>query len=516
MAALFVTPLNMATPYFRNLYYLLVITEIVFFISCSGTQTIRQTDIKTTHSFILPPTTVLPVPLTQTKFEDAPLLSAALILGRQNLSTSYYSIDPSVQNDGFMNHFQVFSPYGTYKVTGREVLNVKLDEIRALKQIDTLSTSKLFYDTFTDQSLALLTAPVRVLLYTGRVIANPGSLFDTATEVPNGMGRLAETVSNKVVEGSKTMDEAVKGAEEEVGGDTTFDTSVRMVTRTGERFLGFRRRYQLWLDKLRVDPHTNNKTLLDKISNLAWIETSIDFSFNFVPGLPGVASLSTFNRYHHRAQQLAGFDDEGLLESAVWRRLTALGIVGEARERFFRHPAFTATNRLRVLESLALLPKLDNKSKLVELANQANDQAHAFYHATVAEQLTDISNHLAPVVHLAENSSLPLATLEDGSYVIVLANDYLVWTQSAALLIADTRSLLPADSNVILWTTGTLSPLANQEISRLDISVACHPNGMDGLPSPEVVDSLVVDSSDSENWAKIHPRINEVVPKLGE
>jgi len=460
------------------------------------------------------PASVLPASAAQGPFEDAPLLSATRLLGRQSLATSYYAIDPSVRNDGYMNHYEISSPFGNSRPIGREMLLIAIDELRALKQIDMVSTSEILYETVSDQTLGLLTAPVRALIYAGKVIIHPDRLLNTASEVPGGLERIGTTVKNKVGGGSESVSAVVREAEEEVGGESFIDTSIRAASRTGERFLGYRRRYANWLIRLRVDPSTRNKRLIDEVSDLAWLETSIDFGFNFVPGLPGVAAVSTFNRYHRRAQQIAEFNDQGLLDSKMWRELTKLGIEGTERSGFFKHPYFTATNRLRILESLRLLTKLKNKAHVVKLANQAHDDSHAFFYATVAEQLLDISTKLSPVIEMDEKFMVPVAHLENGQTVLVLPVDYITWTQDVALLINDIVSRLDLTQPLVLWTTGLISPLAQTKLAELNIELALQTHGSIGIPSPEIVNYLEWENGvpEEEHGPSLHPRIKEILP----
>jgi hypothetical protein len=466
------------------------------------------------RSFITPPSSVLPVGAAQGPFEDAPLLSATQLLGRQSLATSYYSIDPSVRNDGYMNRYEITSPFGNSRPVGREMMLIAIDELRALKQIDMVSTSKILYDTVSDQTLGLLTAPVRALIYTGKVIINPDKLLNTASEVPGGIERIGTTVQNKVGAGSETVSAVVREAEEEVGGNSILDTSIRAVSRTGERFLGYRRRYADWLIRLRVDPSTRNKRLTDEVSDLAWLETSIDFGFNFFPGLPGVAAVGTFNRYHRRAQQIAEFNDEGVLDSKMWRELTKLGIEGTERGGFFKHPFFTATNRLRVIESLRMLPKLKNKAYVVKLANQANDDSHAFFYATMAEQLVDISTRLSPVVRMDHQFMVPIAHLENGQTILVLPVDYITWTRDVALLINDITSRIELIRPLVLWTTGLVSPIAQTHLGELHIELAMQGHGSIGIPSPEIVNYQIWEDGEPEDGhgISLHPRIKEILP----
>lgn len=472
------------------------------------------THITIIRPFILSPASVLTAEAAQGPFEDAPLLSASQLLGRQGLATSYYSIDPSVRNDGYMNHYEITSPSENSRVVGREMLLIAIDELRAFKQIDMVSTSKVLYDTVSDQTLGLLTAPLRALIYTGKVIINPGKLLYTASEVPGGVERLGTTVKNKVGGGSESVSAVVREAEEEVGGNSLFDTSIRAVSRTGERFLGYRRRYADWVIRLRIDPSTRNKKLIEKVSDLAWLETSIDFGFNFLPGLPGLAAVGTFNRYHRRAQQIAEFNDEGILDSKMWRELTKLGIEGAERSGFFKHPHFTATNRLRVLESLRQLPKLKNKSYVIKIANQARDDSHAFFYATMAEQLIDISTKLSPVIRMDEEFMVPIAHLENGQTILVLPVDYITWTQDVAILINDIISRVKLTRPLVLWTTGMASPLAQTQLGGLRIELTQPAHGSTEMPSPEIVNYNVWKNgvADNEEVISLHSRILEILP----
>jgi hypothetical protein len=475
-------------------------------------------------SFLTPPNTViLPEHLRYLiDFQDPPLLDSSRLLGRVNLKTAYYTIHPSAKNDGLMNHYLVTSPLGNGQPIGRVSLLIMLDELRALKQIESISTSQVVYESLTDQVLGLLTAPIRALIYAGKVILNPNRLFDTASRVPSGAEKLGGTIKQKISGGQESVSAVVREAEEEVGGDSLFDTSVRLISRTGQRFLGYRRRYSKWLIKLRVDPNTRNQSLLNKISELAWLETGIDFGFNFVPGLPGIATVGTFNRYHRRAQQLAEYDDDGVLESKMWKELTRLEITGEPRRVFFKHPAYSATNRLRIIESLKLMPDIQNREHLITIANQARTDAQAFFYATVAEQLTDINRKISPIIKMINEVMIPTVQLANGVIVIVLPVDHIAWTRDNALIFTDFISRFKKfdvnDNKILIYTTGNLSTLAKKNLNELNFEIKQALNGnstnyYDVLPIPEIVNfEILVDGNKKQNI--LHPRIEEILPDL--
>lgn len=369
-----------------------------------------------------------------------------------------------------MNHYHVKSPFGDYIATGNERLEILLSELRALQTIEELSNAEIVFDSVSHETVNIVTGPAQAIVKAGKVLLSPSELFDTIIDVPVGVYNFFGTVIDKIEGGSDTISDAVKEAEEEVGGSNLFETSSRVIGRAGKRLLGYQARHKKWLNRLQVDPYSSNQLLLDRIERIAWLETSINFSFNFVPGINGIVIVSRFNRYHKRVKQIADYDNHDVLKSQLWLALTKLNVPERAKKKFFKHKNFTTTNRFRIVESLKELTSLENPGHFIEIANTATDSQNAYFYATLAEQLEEINKSGIKIKRARPDVDLP-AFDSDQETLVVLPADYLSWTKSIALAFLDLKDKT-TQRPVRLWTSAALSPLAQSQLAAMDISIS--------------------------------------------
>jgi hypothetical protein len=80
-----------------------------------------------------------------------------------------------------------------------------------------------------------------------------------------------------------------------------------------------------------------------------------------------------------------------------------------------------------------------------------------------------------PVARILAGLRLPAAALSDGTVIVVGAFDGVSWTEEVAGYEAALHAALPANRAPLeLWLTGTISPLAREQLTRLGWEVHDH------------------------------------------
>ena len=112
-------------------------------------------------------------------YEPPPTLRASDLVPADRLQGPGYQVDDAVPTDGFLATFTVRSDYGVFEARGPGMLEIRLGEVAALRQLDAISTSDAFVKGLKD-SATELGGQVKQL------VTHP---VDTVKGMPEGVGR---------------------------------------------------------------------------------------------------------------------------------------------------------------------------------------------------------------------------------------------------------------------------------------------------------------------------------------
>lgn len=77
-----------------------------------------------------------------------------------------YTVRSPVRSDGFLRVYDIDTPYGQTVAPGDQMAHMRINELRALAQLEKVSSSNTF-------ATALANAGLNPIKYTGRLITNP-------------------------------------------------------------------------------------------------------------------------------------------------------------------------------------------------------------------------------------------------------------------------------------------------------------------------------------------------------
>ena len=80
----------------------------------------------------------------QAPFETPPVLPATELAPPYLLQGPTFTVDPQVPIVGMLGHFTMRADVGTFEAHGREMLRIRVGEIRAIAQLDQMSKSDVF------------------------------------------------------------------------------------------------------------------------------------------------------------------------------------------------------------------------------------------------------------------------------------------------------------------------------------------------------------------------------------
>lgn len=358
-------------------------------------------------------------PAGRSQGEITPVFGPGQILPKEVLNGSNYRIAAGVPVEEYQYVFTVDSDFGAITARGRQMLGLRLGELKSIEAARQLSRDPLVVDGIlnplkdTEKGLKL-------------IISEP---FESLERTPKGLKLMAN-----------------------------------QYTDPADRRAGSPDRRKLAV-KLNCDPETANpvlKRLLDEMT-LELLAGSLvtQAAMSFVTGL-GVPAMTA------RMKELITNKPPSVINNEIDAELEAAGVRESARIRFRRSAAFTTLQRLQLMDPFRALEGVRNREALIERAAQASSEADALSSIREGRMLADIREK-KPIRKL-EFAGLSLAELEDGTRVLVCPYDYLTNTRELADWVNGYRMSNPNVAAVFV-TAGRVSPLARETIEGARIRI---------------------------------------------
>ena len=172
------------------------------------------------------------------RYESSPVLKASQILPRELVSGLNYRVEERVINDGYQNHYKIYSKFGEFSVVSTAKLWKRIREINAIAVMDQVKVGKEFLDSFKEGGLKtlsgakdLITKPVRTVFGT---IAGVGKVFKSAGQNLFGSKR------------SKAEESRLKDV------------------------IGFSKVKRDYAHQFSVDVYSRNRALQDRLDDITW------------------------------------------------------------------------------------------------------------------------------------------------------------------------------------------------------------------------------------------------------
>ena len=287
-------------------------------------------------------------------FEAPQTASVATVLRGTPLNGANYRIDPEVVSDGLMRLYVLKTRYGTFDVTGDDLLRVRLRELAAVSKLEAMSTSDVFVKSLGEAGAA----PLR---YGADLVADPvATLKKSASGVANMFDRLGSGIANR----SSSRDNVV--------------TSLAGID-------GARRALAV---ELGVDPYTDFPPLASKLNDIASASglggLSVKAMLMVIPGGVGVAASSASTADTIRST-LAEKTSSQIVE-IVRNDMQQMQVSPAVVARLVQNRAYTPADLLIMAKSLAAL-RASNTGLFVARAATAPTREEAFFQRRRAELL---------------------------------------------------------------------------------------------------------------------------------
>jgi len=401
-------------------------------------------------------------------YESPPTLSARDLEPAERLQGPGYQVDDAVPTDGFLATFTVRSDHGVFTARGPRMLEIRLGEVAAMRQLEAMSKSDVFVQGFKG-SATELGQEVKQL------VTNP---VDTVKGIPEGVGRFFERVGRGAKTGAQKLSAAkaeqqapgpppagpgaqlpggaqAPGAKPEVSVTAEAASAAGRVTRDAYGYDDKRRELAR---EVRVDPYTTNPVLAKQLDDVAWA------AFAGGLGITALKSVAPASMVLSTSTMLTGWVYDvppGDLKVRNEKTLLAMGVSQEAVDHLLRHRWYTLTLQSGLVRGLDRLTGVAGRPDVMPLALTVESEEQARFVVGTVEMLAQYHETVAPLGRLEVRGTV-VGRTKAGGLAVAAPVDYVAWTErlhrfaSRQDLAAKARSL---------WLSGQLTPLARMRLT---------------------------------------------------
>jgi len=372
--------------------------------------------------------------------ESPPTVHASALLPADVLNGEGYTIDSEVHTDGFVGIFQLHTKYGDYTCVGREMLYLRLYELRALKALEKVSKNKAFLNAVKDAA----EEPVNSA---AKIVRNPAG---SVARAPAGAAKLLGDVLGGTVDAGKGITKWTRHGKDDLPKPPP----------SREDPFGYNQARNEWAVRLGVDPYTTNRELALKLNHLGMIS----FGTNKVAGAGVGFGMGALGPIGSWLSWLPDVDEHLMtapppdVRAANSKRLLKLGIAKADMEPLLNNPWFSPTLEIRYVNALKPLEGVLNLGNATHLAGIAKSEEQARFLCSSLELLDRYHRTVRTLHEMRVYQGVPSAITDQGELIVALPADLLSWTETADRFASQREATQPA----ILYTNGSLTPKAQK------------------------------------------------------
>jgi hypothetical protein len=381
-----------------------------------------------------------PFPSIQTpsgEYETLEGVTARDLLPTELFEGEGYQILDEVTPNGLAYRFTLDSPYGRFEPYGVDMLQIRIREILALKEVHEIS-----------QPTAFGLGVAYILLSPFRFIWDMATEpKDTAMGVPKGMWKTMTRIAEMVV--------GERGEFEESAGKELVGFS--MVKRSVASYLG-------------IDSYSSNDTLQSAIEKVALAGyaggMSTKLALTPITGPAGFALAGTFfgAAMNDVFRQNSPEDLRRMNRELMERMNLDEGLIDE----FLSHPWYSPLHETKLVQALVEMEGTKNREGFIRVALRANKEEEALFFQRLAEMMANYHQTVIPIDKLfIIEDRLILGYTDDGALVATVPVFRLPWTREvaqAADAVVEEASARIRVRRLEVWLTGEFTHRARQEL----------------------------------------------------
>lgn len=355
-----------------------------------------------------------------------------------------YTIKNPVTSDGLLRIYTLTTPYGEFVTHGDQMLRMRLNELRALHELEKIASSESY-------GKALLDAGLSPFRYTGRLITDPGK---TVGDTFSGIGTMFGRISSDLANVGKTPGDPISG------------------------LLGVTDQKRKLATKIGVDPYTDMAPLDARLSRLAEAAAAggltVSAAMMAVPvttvGIiaSNISTASTIEGV--RIDELARDQTASQIFDLNRQRLRAMDADNDLVEALVDNHKYTPIDMAVLVAALDNMPGVEDRIVFLRRAAQINTRSLAYFMRRHAEMLKSHQSRGAAFARFVSLGGYPFNVRRDGRIVGIMPIDSLAWTERVAGVLRECAAdahKFSATGQVELRITGTATARAKRELQAL-------------------------------------------------
>lgn len=365
-------------------------------------------------------------------FETPSTLNASTILKKELFSSEYHTVEEEVQNDGFVNNYRVQSKNGLFNVTTTSSLAILVHELNAIAAMQKIETDDTAYESLKESGKNTVEG-VKNLFQDPETTLN-----NAATGIQGLFNRAKGTVGKRKITAAE---------------DSRVEQLIGLTKSKGEIATQFG-----------VNMYSRNQILQQELDRLARADylggLGVGVASSFVGGVGGII-LTTSG-----TARLLNEAINTTPASELWLQnknsLLAITSDEDTVELFLNNPVFSPALQTLLATALKNMEGVENRELFIKVALQASTEDMAKIITETALMTSGYHQRITPLAELAPLARLTLARKKDGSVVVLLPSDHIIWSRKVAEAITDIKQEQANSDSITyeLWTFGDFSPQA--------------------------------------------------------
>ena len=386
------------------------------------------------YCFVLVHVFMLSSVCAENEYETPLVVQAKDVVPKDLLTSELYEIQSDVITRGYTNTYQINSKYGDFTAHGNEMLLKRIQEIKAIHELDKIKKSEKFEE-------GVKNAAKSPFKFVKNLVTHP---VDTISGVPKGLWRYGSRVGEMAVGADKS--------EYEDG--------------VGKELILFSAQKRKLAYDLNVDVYSSNKVLQEYLNSVSWASYSggMAVTVALVP-LRAVRMTKTAYNVNNLIRDNAPED----LTKINRKILRGLNVPEEVIEEFLDNRWFSPRHETTIVHALQYQGLKSGIADYLQLASTAGSEEDANFFQNIIElTLHYLSNTVETKTSIIVKDQFALLRVRKHFvFPILVDNGY--WSEFGAHLMTKFESELRAkygqDIQILLWITGTVSERAKKELA---------------------------------------------------
>jgi hypothetical protein len=385
--------------------------------------------------------------LGQMGFDSPEVRATADVVAPDLLRGPHYQLGPIVSTFAFMNHYTVTSDYGPFTAPSDALLRRLIREIAAIAELQKIHQSDAF-------AKATVEAGKGVVKGAQHLIEDPvGTIGAVPEAVFSVFGRVSESAKR--------------------GGRSQYEDGV------AQNLLAVSSFKRDYAKKFDVDVYSTNEVLQKELNSVAWASAAGNLTLSAASMVTGAAVLQAASglRTLEQAKDLVNALPPTELSRRNREALRQMRVPDPITDRFLENRLLSPRHQTIIVEALKALGAIPGRSIFIQYAARADSEDAALLFQEMAELLADYHRSVAPIQRIEIYQNVPVAYTSQGSAVILLPIDRLLWTERTSGIATSLGQTLPkpqAVRKIEVWMTGDASDRARAGLQQLGITLVEH------------------------------------------